>query len=41
MVQFSDFRKWAGEHAYAILLKPSRDAHPVRILSEPYRSRPN
>lgn len=39
--QFSDSGQWAGEHAYAILLKPSRDADPVRILSEPYRSRPN
>ena len=39
--EFSDPGPWPGEHAYAILLKPNRDANPVRILSEAYRSRPN
>lgn len=36
--EFSEPGDWAGEHAYAIFLKPDRDAETVRILSEPYHS---
>jgi hypothetical protein len=36
--EFSDPGDWTGEHAYAIFLKPSRNAGMVRILSEPYGS---
>lgn len=36
--EFSDPGDWKGEHAYAIFLKPSRNAGTVRILSEPYGS---
>lgn len=36
--EFSDSGDWTGEHAYAIFLKPSRNAGTVRILSEPYGS---
>ena len=36
--EFSDPGMRGGEHAYAILLKPGRDADPLRILSEPYNS---
>jgi hypothetical protein len=36
--EFSDPGDWAGDHAYAIFLKPGRNAGTVRILSEPYRS---
>jgi hypothetical protein len=36
--KFSDPGDWTGEHAYAVFLKPSRNADVVRILSEPYRS---
>ena len=36
--EFSDPGDWTGEHAYAIFLKPSRNAGMVRILSESYGS---
>ncbi len=36
--EFSDPGDWTGEHAYAIFLKPSRNADTIRILSEPYGS---
>lgn len=36
--EFFDSGDWTGEHAYAIFLKPSRNAGTVRILSEPYGS---
>jgi hypothetical protein len=36
--EFSDPDDWTGEHAYAVFLKPSRNASTVRILSEPYGS---
>jgi hypothetical protein len=36
--EFSDPGDWIGEHAYAIFLKPSRNADTIRILSEPYGS---
>ncbi len=36
--EFYDPGDWTGEHAYAIFLKPSRNAGMVRILSEPYGS---
>lgn len=36
--EFSDTGDWTGEHAYAIFLKPSRNAGTVQILSEPYGS---
>jgi hypothetical protein len=36
--EFSDPGDWTGDHAYAIFLKPGRNADTVRILSEPYSS---
>jgi hypothetical protein len=36
--EFSDPGDWTGDHAYAIFLKPARNADTVRILSEPYGS---
>jgi hypothetical protein len=36
--EFSDPGDWAGDHAYAIFLKPGRNADTVRIVSEPYGS---
>ena len=36
--EFSYPGDWAGDHAYAIFLKPGRNADTVRILSEPYGS---
>ncbi len=36
--EFPDAGEFRGEHAYAIFLKPSRNAGTVRILSEPYGS---
>jgi len=36
--EFSDSDDWTGDHAYAIFLKPARNADAVRILSEPYGS---
>lgn len=34
--EFSDPGDWSEEHAYAIFLKPDRNADTIRILSEPY-----
>src|SRR5258708_22498198 len=36
--ELSDPGDWTGEHAYAMFLKPSRNAGIVRIVSEPYGS---
>jgi hypothetical protein len=36
--EFSDSGDWTGDHAYAIFLKPARNADAVQILSEPYGS---
>ena len=36
--EFCDSGDWTGDHAYAIFLKPARNADTVRILSEAYGS---